>query len=82
MGDDVLVSDFRLTFGWAISAWCSGLMAVAAEHAFFNTTVDSAVILPEGKAVVSLEKIVKPWETGSLAQIPTGARVNDPRRGG
>ena len=80
--DDVLVSDFRLTFGWAASPGYWGLMAAAVKHAHGNTTVDSAVILPEGKAMMSHVKIVKPWETGSPTQIPTGTRVNAPRKGG
>ena len=36
MVDDVLVSDFRLTFGWAASPGYWGLMASAAEHAHRN----------------------------------------------
>ena len=80
--DDVLVSDFRLTFGWAASPGYWGLMAAAAEHAHCNTTVNSAVILPEGKAMMSHVKIVKPWENGSPTRIPTGVRVNAPKRGG
>ena len=69
---DVLLSHFRLTFGWA----------AVVEHAHCNTTVNSAVILPEGKAMMSHVKIVKPWETGSPTQIPTGVRVNAPRKRG
>ena len=80
--DDVLVSDFRLTFGWAASPGYWGLMAAAVEHAHCNTTVNSAVILPEGKTMMSHVKIVKPWETGNPTRIPTGVRVNAPRRGG
>ena len=82
MVDDVLVSDFRLTFGWAASPGYWGLMAAAAEHAHLNTTVDSAVILPEGKAMMSHVKIVEPWEAGKPTRIPSGVRVKAPRRGG
>ena len=57
-------------------------MAAAIEHAHCTTTVDSAVILPEGKAMMSHVKIVQPWEAGSPTQIPTGARGNAPRKGG
>ena len=60
MVDDVLVSDFRLIFGWAASPGYWGLMASAAEHAHFNTTVESALIAPEGKALMSHVKIVDP----------------------
>ena len=50
---DVLVLDFRFTFGWAASPGYWGLMDAAAEHAHCNTTVavDSAVVLPVGNAV-------------------------------
>ena len=57
-------------------------MAAAVEHAHCNTTVDSAAILQEGKATISHVKIVKPWETRSPTQIPTGVKVNAPRKGG
>ena len=82
MVDDVVVSDFRLTCGWAASPGYWGLMAAAVGHAHCNTTVDSAVILPEGKAMMSHVKIVKPWETGSPTQIPAGVRLNAPRKRG
>ena len=32
--------------------------------------------------MMSHVKIVKPWKTGSPTQIPTGVRVNAPRKGG
>ena len=79
---DVLVSDFRSPLDGRLSSGYWGLMAAAVEHAHCNTTVDSAVILPEGMAMMSQVKIVKPWETGSPRQIPTGVRINAPRRGG
>ena len=56
-------------------------MAAAVEHAHCNTTVYSAVILPQGKAMMSQVKTVKTWETGSPRQIPTGATVDVPRKG-
>ena len=43
---------------------------------------DIVVILPEGKARMSHVKLEKPWETGSPTQIPTGVRVNAPRKAG
>ena len=72
----ILVSDLRRTFGWAPSPGYWGLMAAAVEHPHCNTTVDSPVILPEGKARMPHVKIGKPWETGTPTQIPTGVRVN------
>ena len=80
--ENVFLTDSRLNLGWAASPGCWGLMAAAIEHAHCNTTVDSAVILPEGEATISHAKIVKPWETGSPTQIPTRVRVNAPRKGG
>ena len=80
--DDVLVADFSLNFGWAVSPGYWGLMASAAEHAHLRTTVDSAVILPEGKAMMSHAKIVDPWESGKPTRIPSVVRVKAPRRGG
>ena len=65
MVDDDLVSDFILTFGWAASPGYGDLMAAAVEHTHRNTTEDAAVILPEGKAMMSHVRIVKPWETES-----------------
>ena len=41
--DDVLVSDLRLTLGWAASPGYWALMAAAVEHAHCNTTVDSGL---------------------------------------
>ena len=82
MVDDVLVSDFRFTFGWAASPGCWGLMASAAEHAHCNTTVESAFILPEGKAMMSHVKIVEPWETGTPTQIPHAVKVTALQKGG
>ena len=57
-------------------------MAAAVERAHCKTTVDSPVILPEGKAMMSHVKIGKPWETGSPTQIPTGVTVNASRKRG
>ena len=56
-------------------------MASAAEHVHLHTTVDSAVIQPEGEAMMSHVKIVDPWESGKPTRIPTGVRVKAPQRG-
>ena len=80
--DDVLVLDFRLTFGWAASCGYSGLMTSAAEHANCNATEESAFILPEGKAMTSYVKIVDPWENGNPTQISPEVKVNALRKGG
>ena len=80
--DDVLVSDFRLIFRWAASPGYWGLMAAAVEHVHCNTTVDSAVILPEGKSMMSHVKIVKPWETGSPNTDSNGSKSKRSTKGG
>ena len=84
MVNDVLVADFRLTFGWAGSPGHWGGMSEAVAHSHRNTTVESAEILPEGKAMMSHVKITKPWEIGRPRQVPPCLRVKkkDVLRGG
>ena len=81
MVDDVLLADFRVTFAWVASPGYWGLMASAAELAHLHTTVISAVILPEGKAMMSHVKLVDPWEPGKPTRIPAGVRVEATRGG-
>ena len=45
---ELMVIDFRLTFGWSGSPVFWGVMSAAAENARGNTTVASAQILHEG----------------------------------
>ena len=47
-----------------------------------SVTVESALILPEGKAMMSHSKIVDPWQTGKPTQIPPGVKVNALQTGG
>ena len=84
MVDDVLVADFRLTFGWAGSPGHWGVMSEAAAHSHRNTTVESAEVLFEGKAMMSHVKIIEPWEVGRPRQVPPCVRVKskDVPRGG
>ena len=84
MVDDVLVADFRLTFGWAGSPGHWGVMSEAAAHSHRNTTVESAEILFAGKAMISHVKIIEPWEVGRPRQVPPCVRVKskDVPRGG
>ena len=70
-----MVPTFRLTFGWAALLRYWGLIASAVEHAHCNTTLGSALISPEGKAMTSHVKIVDPWETGKPTQIPSRVKV-------
>ena len=82
--DNVLVADFRLTFGWAGSPGHWGVMSEAAAHSHRNTTVESAEILFEGKAMMSHVKITEPWEIGRPKQVPPCVRLKnkDVPRGG
>ena len=84
MANDALVAGFRLTFGWAGSPGHWGVMPEAAAHSHRNATVESAEILPEGKATVSHVKNTEPWEIGRPRQVPPCVRVTnkDVPRGG
>ena len=59
-------------------------MSEAAAHSRRNTTVESAEILPGGKAMMSHVKITEPWEIGRPRQVPHCFRVKikDVPRGG
>ena len=84
MIDDVLLADFRLTFGWAGSPGHWGVMSKAAAHSHRNTTVETAEILPEGKAMMSHVKIAEPWEINRPTQVLTCVQIknNHVPRGG
>ena len=75
MVDDILVADFRLTFGWAGSPGHWGVISETAAHSHRNTTVESAEILFEGKAMMSHVRIIEPWEVGRPRQVPPCVRV-------
>ena len=46
---DLVVINFRLTFGWSGSPGFWGVMSAAAEHAHCNTALDSTQLLDERK---------------------------------
>ena len=73
--DDLIVIDFRLTFGWTGSPGNFGIMASAAEHAHCNTTLDTAQLLPEGKKMMEHVKIVDRWELGDPTPVPPDTQV-------
>jgi len=79
--DELLVADFRLTFGWAGSPGNWGVLSSAAEHSHCHTSIEDAVILPEGADMMSHVKVVEPWEVGKPATVPKDARVR-PSSGG
>ena len=82
--DDVLEADFRLTFGWAGSPGHWEVMSEAAAHSHRHSTVETAEILPEGKALMSYVRITEPWEIGGPTQFPPCVRIKnkDVPRGG
>ena len=49
---DLVVIDFRLTFGWTGSPGNSGVMASAAEHSHCNTDLSNVQLLPEGVKIM------------------------------
>lgn len=78
---NLLVADFRLTFGWTGSPGNWGVMASAAEHSHRNTNITNVQLLEEGKRMMSHVKVVKPWEEGPPTQVPREANVK-PHEGG
>ena len=62
MVGELIVIDFRLTFGWSGSPGFWGVMSAAAEHAHCNTTLASAQILGEGADMMAHVKVVDRWE--------------------
>ena len=67
--------DFRLTFRWSGSPGFWGVISAAAEHAHFNTTLDSTQLLDEGKQMTAHVKVVDRWEEGTPTPIPSDAKV-------
>ena len=72
---DLVVIDFRLTFGWSGSPGFWGVMSAAAEHAHCNTTLKSTQLLDEGKEMMDHVKVVDRWEKGTPTPIPSDAKV-------
>lgn len=78
---DIVVADFRLTFGRVGSPGYWGFMAPAVQHSHCNTKVGNAKLLPEGIEMMSHAKIVEPWEVGPPTRVPREADVK-PNAGG
>ena len=72
---DLVVIDFRLTFGWSGSPGFWGVMSAAAAHAHCNTTLDSVQLLDEGKEMMAHVKVVERWEDGKPTPIPPDAKI-------
>ena len=61
---DLVVIDFRLTFGWTGSPGNFGVMTSAAEHSHCNTDLSNVQRLPEGVNMVERVEVVDRWEVG------------------
>ena len=72
---DLVVIDFRLTFGWSGFPGHSGVMAAAAEHSHCHTSLDSVQLLSEGQVMMAHAKVVDRWEEGTPTPVPADATV-------
>ena len=72
---DLIVIDFRLTFGWTGSPGFFGVMASAAEHAHCRTNMNNVELLPEGIKMTKHIKIVERWEAGDPTPVPSDVSV-------
>ena len=71
---DLVVIDFRLTFGWTGSLGNFGVMASAAEHSHCNTDLSNVQLLPEGVNMMEHVEIVDRWEVGDPTPVPPDAK--------
>ena len=78
---DLVIIDFRLTFGWTGSPGNFGVMASAAEHSHCNTDLSNVQRLPEGVNMVGRVEVVDRWEVGDPTPAPPDAK-NRANRGG
>ena len=74
-GGDLVVIDFRMTFGWSGSPVFWGVMSAAAEHVHCNTTLTSTQLAGEGKYMMAHVKVVDRRKAGTPAPIPSDAKV-------
>ena len=72
---ELVVIDFRPTFGWSGSPRFWGVMSAAAEHAHCNTTLASAHILSEDADMMAHVKVVDLWEDGNPTTVPADAKI-------
>ena len=73
--DDIIVIDFRLTFGWTGSPGNFGVMASAAAHSHNNTNLHNVRLLPEGIKMMEHVEIVNRWEVAPPAPVPPDTKV-------
>ena len=79
---DLVVIDFRLTFGWSGSPGYWGVMAAAAEHSHCHTSLDSVQLLSEGQARMAHVKVADRWEEGTPIPVTTDANIRAHPGGG
>ena len=78
---DLVVIDFRLTFGWTGSPGNFGVMASAAEHSHCNTDLSNVQLLPEGVNMMEHVEIVDRWEVGDPTPVPPDAKIRASKGG-
>ena len=78
---DLVVIDFRLTFGWTDSPGNFGLMASAAEHAHCDTDLSNVQLLSEGVKMMEDVEIVDRWEVGDSTPVTPDAKVRASKGG-
>ena len=61
---DLVVRDFRLTFGWTGSPGNFGVMALTAEHSHCKTDLSNVQLLPKGVNMMEHVETVDRWEVG------------------
>ena len=72
---NLVVINFRLTFGWTDSPGNFGVMASAAEHAHCNTDLSNVQLLPEGVKMMKHVEIVDRWEVGDPTPVLSDAKM-------
>ena len=72
---DLVVIDFRLTFGWTGSPGNFGVMASAAEHSHCNTDLSDVQLLLEGVNMMGHVEIVDRWEVGDPTPVPPEEKI-------
>ena len=79
---ELVVIDFRLTFGWCGSPRFWGVVSAAAEHAYCNITITAAQLLDEGIDTMAHVKILDRWEEGKPTPVPDDAKIRAHRTRG
>ena len=78
---DLVVVDFRLTFGWTGSPGNFGVMASTAEHSHCNTDLSNSQLLPEGVKMMDHFEIVDRWKVGDSTLVPPDAKIRAKKGG-